>query len=149
MLPHKDGTFRCVDLEPIQRGADIRGAIPIWDEAAGELWFAGLLVKVFRRAAADQRTILCAFQELGWPARIDDPLPPKRGKSRHRRLHDAINNLHRRMLHSVLRFRGDGTGEGILWEPRLPVENTGLSPIPINDTRSTPIDTPDTAYDTR
>ncbi len=102
-------------------GADCRAGdsslrlVPHWDGNA--LWFAGLLVKEFARGAVDQKAILSAFQEEGWPPRIDDPMPGKPGKNSHRRLHNAINNLHRRMVYRVIKFRGDGTGEGISWEP--------------------------------
>jgi len=33
-----------------------------------------------------------------------------------RRLHDTIKSLNRNQTKDVLRFKGDGTGEGILWE---------------------------------
>jgi hypothetical protein len=32
------------------------------------------------------------------------------------RLHNTIRALNRHHRHSLLRFRGDGTGEGVLWE---------------------------------
>jgi hypothetical protein len=34
------------------------------------------VVKEFKLPAPNQETILTAFQEEGWPPRIDDPLPP-------------------------------------------------------------------------
>ncbi len=59
---------------------------------------------------------MSAFQEDGWPARIDDPLPPTPETDPKRRLSDAIKCLNRKQLNPLLRFSGDGTGEGVLWD---------------------------------
>jgi hypothetical protein len=32
-------------------------------------------------------------------------------------LHDVINKLNRHQVNQLLRFRGDGSGRGICWEP--------------------------------
>jgi hypothetical protein len=58
-----------------------------------------------------------AFEEEGWPYRIDDPLPPKGETHPTTRLHDTIKWLNRNREHPLLRFLGDGTGEGLCWEP--------------------------------
>ena len=57
-----------------------------------------------------------AFEEEGWPAKIDDPLAPQSQQDPKRRLHDTIKCLNRNQKNELLHFRGDGTGEGILWE---------------------------------
>jgi hypothetical protein len=59
---------------------------------------------------------LSAFQEDGWPHRIDDPLPPLDDIEPKCRLHDSIKRLNRHHKDRVIRFRGDGTGEGVCWE---------------------------------
>ena len=90
---------------------------PAWDSDRQELWFLSKLVKRFRLPCPNQAAVLSAFEEDGWPARIDDPLPPKIDQSPKRRLHDTIRNLNRSHRHPVLRFVGDGSGQGVLWEP--------------------------------
>lgn len=92
-------------------------SLPRWEPQRQELWFDGKLVKQFRIPSANQVTILSAFQEDGWPSRIDDPLPCHAEIDSRRRLNDTIRSLNRSRIHAVLRFAGDGSGEGILWEP--------------------------------
>lgn len=91
--------------------------LPRWDALRQELWFQTKLVKQFRIPSANQITILAAFEEDGWPSRIDDPLSCHAEIDSRRRLNDTIRNLNRSRIHPVLRFAGDGSGEGILWEP--------------------------------
>ena len=81
----------------------------------GVLYFAGRIVKRFPRAARNQEIVLCAFEEEGWPYRIDDPLPPSGNVDPKRRLHDTIKWLNRDHEAQVLAFMGDGTGEGVRW----------------------------------
>ena len=38
-----------------------------------------------------------------------------------RRLHDTIRSLNRNQKEGRLRFKGDGTGEGIVWEGAPPL----------------------------
>jgi hypothetical protein len=52
---------------------------PEWEPTLCELRYRGRVVKQFHRAAPNQECILNAFQELGWPERVDDPLPQERG----------------------------------------------------------------------
>jgi hypothetical protein len=76
-------------------------------------------VKRFRQPARNQTTILAAFQEQGWASHIDDPLPLGQGEDASdakRRLHETIKNLNKNLPSHTLRFRGDGTGEGVTWE---------------------------------
>ena len=89
---------------------------PAWDAVRRELRLGGLLIKRFRVPALNQQLILAAFEELGWPQGIDDPLPPTADKHPKERLHEAIDRLNRSQQNRLIRFRGDGTGEGILWE---------------------------------
>jgi hypothetical protein len=91
---------------------------PVWEARTRELFVGGLLVKRFKQPAASQETILTAFQEESWSSRIDDPLPPQAHRDAKRHLHDTINNLNRHQLRSIIRFLGDGTGEGVCWELR-------------------------------
>jgi hypothetical protein len=96
-------------------------ALPHWDGAARRLWLGGRLLKEFRRPAPRQIAILAAFEEEGWAAgRVDDPLPPHPGDApgeARRRLHETVHNLNQTLPPGTIRFRGDGTGEGVRWEP--------------------------------
>src|SRR5207249_2861578 len=49
---------------------------PYYDRERRELFLGSVLVKQFKQQSSCQELILLSFQELGWPARIDDPLPP-------------------------------------------------------------------------
>jgi hypothetical protein len=74
------------------------------------------VVKQFKSPAMNQETILTAFEEENWPPRIDDPLPPEPDLDPKRRLHATINSLNGRQKNPLIRFVGDGTGEGVRWE---------------------------------
>ncbi len=89
---------------------------PKWDRDRRELRVGGKLVKVFKLPSPMQEAILVAFEEEQWPPRIDDPLPGHPDHLPKRRLHDTIKSLNRNQKNSLIRFMGDGTGEGIRWE---------------------------------
>lgn len=90
--------------------------VPSWKSDRSELWFGEVVVKRFRWAAVNQETILATFEEDGWPARIDDPLPYATAQDPKRRLGDTIKCLNRNQCAPIMRFRGDGTGEGVRWD---------------------------------
>jgi len=75
-----------------------------------------LVIKRFRQKRRDQETILAAFEEQGWPPRIDDPLPGREGLDRRRHLRDTTDNLNRHQQHRLIKFMGDGTGQGVPWD---------------------------------
>ena len=89
---------------------------PRWDTVRHELRLGNVLVKKFKWRAANQEAILNAFEEDGWPAHIDDPLTQSAQVNPKRRLSDAIKCLNRKQQNPLIRFCGDGTGEGVLWE---------------------------------
>ncbi len=89
---------------------------PTWDPEKRELRIDGRVVKRFKWHAENQERVLAAFDEEGWPFRIDDPLPPHPEQDSKRRLSDTIKCLNRKQTSELLRFRGDGTGEGVVWE---------------------------------
>jgi hypothetical protein len=92
-----------------------RTARPSWDRARRVLMFAGHVIKRFNWPARNQELILTAFEEMGWPERIDDPLPVTDGISQKDRLHDTIKCLNRKRLIKSIRFAGDGSGQGVCW----------------------------------
>lgn len=89
---------------------------PSWDSDYRVLTFDGKVVKEFRWLAANQEAVLNAFQEEHWPKRILDPLCPQVCQVTKRRLGDTIKYLNRGHVNKLIRFRGDGTGEGVCWE---------------------------------
>ncbi len=89
---------------------------PKWDDQRRQLRVGADVVKEFKLPSPNQETVLMAFEEDGWPPRIDDPLPPLPQLDPRRRLHDTIKALNRKQKCSLLRFMGDGSGEGIRWE---------------------------------
>jgi len=89
---------------------------PKWDRDRQELRLGRQIVKQFKVPAVNQERILAAFEEEQWPVRIDDPLPPHPCQDSKRRLHDTINSLNRNQKLRLIRFMGDGSGEGIRWD---------------------------------
>ena len=96
-------------------GAAAERSAPRWCPDRQELRFCERLVKVFRLPSPNQETVLAAFEEEGWPCRIDDPLPPVPDLDPKRRLHDTIKSLNRNQRSPLVRFLGDGTGQGVRW----------------------------------
>ena len=93
-----------------------RAAIPNWDRDTRTFLVGQDLIKRFRVPSANQEAVLDAFQEEGWPPSIDDPLPPSPDLQPKRRLHDTIKCLNLNQVQALIRFRGDGTGQRVLWE---------------------------------
>lgn len=95
---------------------------PRWDHQRRQLRVGADIIKEFKLPSPNQETVLMAFEEESWPPRIDDPLPPLPHLDPRRRLHDTIKALNRRQRNSLMRFMGDGSGEGVRWEPHSPTE---------------------------
>jgi hypothetical protein len=89
--------------------------IPCWDRELRQLLWQGKLVKQLRVPAPNQELILSAFEEEGWPRRIDDPLPLCRDIDARTRLHDTVKRLNYGQIEATIHFGGDGTGEGVQW----------------------------------
>ncbi len=97
--------------EAADDGAESR---PSWRAALGELWRSGACVKQLRHEAANQRGVLAAFEEAGWPSRLADPLPPEPGVNPKTRLRETVRSLNRGQR--CIRFRMDGTGLALRWQ---------------------------------
>jgi hypothetical protein len=91
-------------------------AVPRWDRDRQELRLGEALVKRFKVPAPNQEVILAAFEEEGWPVRIDDPLPVHPCLAAKRRLHETITSLNRHQRLRLINFSGDGSGQGVRWE---------------------------------
>jgi hypothetical protein len=95
------------------------GPRPRWDSATRTLYFGDQVCKKFRQPAKNQELILAAFQELGWPPRIDDPLPGG-CVTPAQRLADTLTALKEQRPKQLIDFSTDGRSDekkGILWFP--------------------------------
>jgi hypothetical protein len=92
-------------------------SVPCWDCKLRRLLFGGRVVKQFRLPAGNQAAVLAAFETENWPPSIDDPLPFLPKQRSKRRLHETIRHLNANHQNQLIRFRGNGTGEAVLWEP--------------------------------
>jgi hypothetical protein len=111
------GVSLACDSGPVVTAAESPSSSPpTWDSQRRELRINGTTVKRFKWMAANQETILAAFEEEGWPPRVDDPLPPHPEQDSKHRLSDTIKCLNRKQINPLIHFHGDGTGEGITWE---------------------------------
>lgn len=82
-----------------------------WRKELGELrWNGEVIREVAVGKAKNLVPILDAFQECGWPERLDDPLTAGDGQ----KLREAIKVLNQRLKR--IRFYADGSGEGIRWK---------------------------------
>jgi hypothetical protein len=95
---------------------------PRWDRANRELWYGNTLCARYKRPAPNQHLLLQAFEELGWPERIDDPLP--RGRRA-----DTISDLQATLKahHSAIVIERDGSGTGFTW--RSAPNAASLTPV--------------------
>ena len=110
------GMFRRHAASAAGPAADELPQQPYWDRDRQELRVGECVVKQFKVPAPNQEVVLAVFHEEGWPVRIDDPLPPRPELEPKRRLHDTINSLNRNQKTPLIRFLGDGTGQGVRWE---------------------------------
>jgi hypothetical protein len=88
---------------------------PTWDPRLRELRWGNDQVKRFQKPAPAQECILAAFEEYGWPPRIDDPLPHRGEDNAKQHLRDTVKNLNRHQRGHRILFETDGTGRGVLW----------------------------------
>jgi hypothetical protein len=107
-----------ISYEPAQRrgASDTPKLTPVWDDIRHELLFGQYVVKRFKHKSRNQEAILATFQEDGWPYRVYDPLSPVADCDPKRRLNDTIKGLNHHQENALIRFRGDGTGEAVIWE---------------------------------
>lgn len=98
------------------------GLKPHWDNQSGELRWHGQIVRVVKPKATNVIALLDAFQQQGWPTKIENPvarpLDPKFSRRPQEmynstRLHDTIKSLNTGL--TGLRFNADGTGGAVCW----------------------------------
>src|SRR5207248_4492440 len=96
-------------------GSDAAIDKPRWDRERRELWYAGKICKRFRQPSDNQQHLLDAFEEAGWPARMENPLVPDGTGNDHQRLADTVRRMNG---NTAIEFERDGTSEAVLWKPR-------------------------------
>jgi hypothetical protein len=94
--------------------------VPLWDSDLHELRLGRKIIKRFRCPAHAQELILSVFEEEGWPAKIDDPLPMTKNIDPKRRLHQTIRNLNRAQSPHGIHFSINGNGQSIRWNFKIP-----------------------------
>jgi len=95
---------------------------PHWENRTYDLWAGPIPIKSYSRHAPNQMDVLDAFQQQGWPRRTESPLQCDDYEiDPQQQLHDTIRDLNRTLKLRIIRFRGDGTGKGVLWEWSAPV----------------------------
>ncbi|MGO9109002.1 MAG: hypothetical protein ACLP9L_07195 [Thermoguttaceae bacterium] len=90
--------------------------LPQWAPDERVLRLGLCIVKRFDKPAPNQEAVLMAFEEDGWPGHIDDPLAPVSDLVPKERLRFTIRRLNTCQERPLIRFSGDGTGQGIRWE---------------------------------
>jgi hypothetical protein len=101
--------------------SDVDASVVCYDPVLFEFRVHGGVVKRLDIRATAQSQILTAFQEEGWPCRIDDPLRPN-GSEAKARLRAIIHCLNGHQKPPRIHFFADGTGRGVRWEL---IENDG------------------------
>jgi hypothetical protein len=92
--------------------------VPVYDAAAGRLFWRGRAIKTLRGKAVSQRAVLEAFARAGWPRLLDDPLGGCGGEAARRRLRQTVRGLNRSLAADTIRFHAEGRGRVIRWERR-------------------------------
>jgi hypothetical protein len=89
---------------------------PTWDENQRELVWEGQVIRSYPKSPAkNQIDVLEAFQREGWPSAVDSPFEDIR------KLGQTLYDLQKKLVPNTIRFRADGTGERIIWEPVEPI----------------------------
>ncbi len=86
---------------------------PHWDRDRHELRIGQTVVKRFTVPSFDQESVLAAFEEQHWPARIDDPLMGPDGVAS--RLPETVRLLNHFRGSRLICFQCEGS-RGVLWQ---------------------------------
>jgi hypothetical protein len=90
---------------------------PRWDEKNRQLWWRGVVIRVYKRHPAHaQIDIIEAFEKAGWPLTLSES-PFGTSKRSWKKLRDTLHNLNAGLPRGTIRFTGDGRGEGVCWGP--------------------------------
>ena len=96
--------------------ADAPG-LPRYDDERGTLSFDGQVIRQFHRKAEHQRPILQAFQDTGWPRRLENVLARLMPWDSPRRLSDAVTELNEQQTTKRIHFWVERGTHAVHWEP--------------------------------
>lgn len=85
---------------------------PSWNKETCELSFRGKVIRKVAPRAENCIRVLSSFEELGWPKRLDDPLPDGPDA---KRVHDTCDTLNDLVAPYTIRFRPGGDGKSFKW----------------------------------
>ena len=109
------------EADRTSRGSSALALVPSFvkgQDGCRRLTFLGQLVREFRTHAQFQEIVLGTFQDKRWAGWIADPLPRTSGVNPKTRLQQTIARLNAKQVTPLLRFHGDGSGQGVRWEPQ-------------------------------
>jgi hypothetical protein len=109
------GVFAAVPADCPLPVLQLGSLVPNYDGSTRTFNWGRNILKSYRQPSDNQEMVLCAAEELDWPAWFDDPLPSQAGRRSKVRLHDTIKALNRHQHPYLVHFRGDGTGTRAGW----------------------------------
>lgn len=89
---------------------------PVWSARERTLLLEDRLVLRYLYRSPNQELVLTVFEEEGWPARIDDPLPFLAGLDAKQRIRDTVRALNAKQADRLISFRSDGSGQCVVWQ---------------------------------
>lgn len=107
------GSLNCV-AETAAR-SPVAGALR-WDRTSRELWVNGKLAKRFYRTARAQWAVLDEFQARNWQPRAEIEIRGNGHRDAAQRLREVVAHLNNGLDHSLIKFRTDGSGEGVAYD---------------------------------
>jgi hypothetical protein len=112
---------RCSMVQELDR--QIRNALarkPSWNRHEGTLMLNGVQCHEYKDPAENQRKVLDAFEDLGWPEVIESPWLDTKDPQQetHRRVLKELN----RTLRNCITFHSKGKGTRIAWRRSKPSE---------------------------
>lgn len=84
------------------------GLRPHWDSESEELRVGGEVVRRIPGQSKNMILVIAAFEETGWPRRVDSPFRPGAQS-----LHETLRTLNEGLR--LISFHADGAGKGVRW----------------------------------
>lgn len=87
-----------------------------WDHGCRELQVDGKSAKRFFRVARAQWVVLDSFQASNWQRRVEIECPTNGNRDPTHRLREVVAELNKGLDQSLIRFRMDGSGKGVIYD---------------------------------
>jgi len=98
-------------LARLTRTPDCSAQKPSWVGERSALIRKGGDIRQFKAPEKNQKDLIEAFDRQKWARSLPDPFNDRE------KLHKTITDLNKSLVPGTIRFGGDGTGEGVRWEP--------------------------------